>query len=447
MKLIFRYTGVLVIAILIWGIGQVQAETLQEAVRRMLETNPEIRSIAYNRMAREQQITQARAGYLPSLDFSSGLGINDRDDPLDDRLWTESTVLTLRQNVFRGFADQYEVKRQEARVDSAAYQLQGTSEKIALDASRAYLNVLRQFELLALARENLTSHQRINDQIKLRSESGIDRRADLDQVMARLALAESDVVVAEANLADAETDYQFVVGISPVDLVKPQPVAGVIPSNLKEAQRLALENHPILKSAEADLEARMAQHVVAKSNYYPQVDIVVDQIWQDDIDVAGYQDELRATGYLRFNIFNGFGDKARIAETSYLVSEAREIMNNTRRQVIESIRLSWVAYQAADNRIAYLENYVNSTGATSESFTKQWNIGRRTLFDVLDLEAERINAKIDLVNARYDRIYAQYRILSRMGQLVHAFGLQWPAESRVEGGAGEDLHITPATKG
>jgi hypothetical protein len=54
------------------------------------------------------------------------------------------------------------------------------------------------------------------------------------------------------------------------------------------------------------------------------------------------------------------------------------------------------------------------------------------MFDVLDIEAELINAKIDLVNAQYDRTYAQYRILSGIGKLVHTLGLQWPEESMVE---------------
>ena len=66
------------------------------------------------------------------------------------------------------------------------------------------------------------------------------------------------------------------------------------------------------------------------------------------------------------------------------------------------------------------------------AFQKQWNIGRRTMFDVLDIEAELINAKRDLVNAHYDRMFSQYRVLSGLGQLVHTLGLQWPEESLVE---------------
>ncbi|KPK25417.1 MAG: hypothetical protein AMJ61_12060 [Desulfobacterales bacterium SG8_35_2] len=432
MKTTIRYLGVAVIGLFMSGTGNAQAETLQEAVHHMLQTNPEIRSIAFNRLARDEEVRQARAGYLPSLDISYGAGVVDQNNPFDDTSWPQSTVLSLRQNVFRGFADQYEVERQRERVNSAAYRLQGTSENIALVTSRVYLNYLRQLELLELAKENLTTHQRIYDQIKLRSESGIDRKADLDQVLGRLSLAESDLVVTEANVADAQTDYQFVVGRIPEHLVKPAPVDSVIPESMEEAQQLALKNYPILKSAQADLRAREAQYVVAKSNYYPKLDLAVDQKWEDDVDIRGYEEELSATAIVRFNIFNGYSDQARIQETCYLVKEAREIEKNTQRQIVESIRLSWVAYQAAQNKIVFLQNYVKSTGTTAEAFSKQWNIGRRTMFDVLDIEAELVNAKIDLVNAQYDKIYAQYRILSGIGQLVHTLGLQWPVESTVK---------------
>ncbi|MGB6288566.1 MAG: TolC family outer membrane protein [Desulfobulbales bacterium] len=432
MKLTVRYLGALTLGALIAGTGSAHAETLQDAVHYMLQTNPDVKSIAYNRLARGEEVKQARAGYLPSLDISYGAGIADQNNPFDDTSYPQSTVLSLRQNVFRGFADQYEVERQTARVNSSAYLLQGRSENIALVTSRVYLNYLRQLELLELAKENLTIHQRIHDQIKLRSESGIDRKADLDQVMGRLSLAESNLVIAEANVADAQTDYQFVVGRIPEHLVKPQPVDAFIPALLEEAQQLAVKNYPILKSAQADVQAREAQYVVAKSNYYPKLDIVVDQKWEEDVDIPGYEEELRATAVARFNIFNGFSDKARIAETCYLIKEAREIQKNTERQIIESIRLSWMAHQASQNSIVYLQNYVKSTGATAEAFSKQWNIGRRSMFDVLDIEAELVNAKIDLVNAQYDKLYAQYRILNGMGQLVHTMGLQWPVESKVE---------------
>ncbi len=420
----------MVLGVLIWGAGYSQAETLQEAVQYILQTNPEIRAVSFNRLARDQEVTQAQAGYWPTLDASYSTGWTDhKEGPFVGTSHPKATLLSLRQNVFRGFADKYEVKRQKSRVDSAAYLLQGTSENIALRTSRVYLNVLRQSEINELAIENVTIHKRIFDQIKLRSESGLDRKADLDQVMGRLARAESDMIVTEANVIDANTDYHFTVGRMPEYLVAPYSVDSALPASIDEAEQLAVANFPILKSAQADVNAREAQHVVAKSNYYPQLDVVADQSWEEDVDIPGDVEEFTAAAIVRYNIFNGWKDKARIAETYKLICEAREIRNNTHRQIVESIRLSWVAYQSTLSQILFLENYVESTTITAGAFSKQWNIGRRTMFDVLDIEAELINAKIDLVNARYDKTYAQYRVLSGMGKLINTLGLQWPLES------------------
>jgi adhesin transport system outer membrane protein len=204
--------------------------------------------------------------------------------------------------LFHFGSTKYEVDRQKARVRSAAYLLQGSSENVALQASRVYLDVLRQLELYDLAEENLTNHERIYDQIKLRSTSGVDSKADLDQVMGRLALAQSNVVAAKANITDAQTDYQAVIGHLPEDLIRPQPVDSAIPESMEEAQQLAIDNFPILKSARADYEAREAQHKVAKSINYPSLDAAVDYRWENDVDIEGRQEELVATGMVSFNI-------------------------------------------------------------------------------------------------------------------------------------------------
>jgi len=434
MKSLLRYTGFLFIGILIWGVGQTHAETLQDAVYHMLQTHPQVRAQSWNRLAKDENVKEARADYWPTLDVQYSVGYNKvdaSDDAYDDITHPKQTKLSLRQNVFRGFRTKHEVERQKANVNSQAYRIQGTAEDIALSTSKVYINVLRQLEILDLAKQNVLTHQRIFDQIKLRSESGIDRKSDLDQVKARLALAESDVIKTKANVADADTEYKFTVGHLPKDLIKPYSVDSFIPLSLDEAEQTAVAHHPVLKSAQADVDAREAQYDVAKGDYYPVVDLTADKKWEEDVDIPGYAESLEAAAVVRFNIFRGWWDKARIAETRKLICEAVEIRNNTHREIIESMRLAWVAYQTAVNQTIFLENYVDSTSLTADAFNKQWNIGRRTMFDVLDIEAELINAKIDLVNARYDRLYAQYRVLKDINKLIDALGLQMPVESRV----------------
>ncbi len=414
--------------------NQVQSETIQEAVSTMLQTNPEVRSSAYNRLGRDEEVRQARAGYLPEVNFTAGYGLQSIQEPVNDERSAQEVVLSLRQNIFTGLATKNEVERQKARVNSQAYSLQSTSENTALRTTEVYLNVLRQQELLRLAEENLDSHLRITDQINLRSGAGVASTSDSDQAAGRASLAQANVVATQANLIDAQTNYLAVVGHLPNDLTEPTISVHLLPASLADAEAAAVKMHPTLKSADADLEARQEQYEVARAPYLPIIDLEVDQRWNRDIDIdnrQGSDERIIAMIRLRYNFFRGFRDEARKAETVQLISEAREIKNNTHRQVVESIRLSWMAYQAVNDQIKYLEQRVDSITGTADSYVKQFSLGKRTLLDVLDTEAEVIDAKRSLVEARYDLLHAQYRILNGLGRLVKSFNQEWPKESQV----------------
>ena len=410
-----------------------QGETIAEAVDQVIQTNPRIQSQIHNRLARDQEVVQARAGYYPTLDGYAAGGWANYREPIEDDLNPYEAGFSLRQNVFRGFADQGEVARQEARVASSAYLLQGTSEDLALETARVYINVLSKQELKEIADENLEIHLRIADQIKLRSNSGVGSQADTDQINGRLALAQSNVVIAETNLQDARSEYLAVVGTLPMGLTQPLPPNSRMFDSLEDATLAALGSNPILKSAAADLEARQQQYEVAKAPYYPILDIELDQRWDEDISLSeGERDWFSALGRVRYNFFNGFRDQGRKAETLEQVSEAREIKNNTERQVVESMRLSWMAYMSVLDRIDYLRNYMKSSRSTAIAYAKQFDIGKRTLLDVLDAEAEAITARADLVDAEADGLFAQDRMLAATGQLVDTFGLAWPEQAMVD---------------
>ncbi len=437
MQRIRRTLGLVAAGTLLFGAAGARAETMQEAVQYMLQEHPEIKANFHSLEAIKQEVVQAKADFYPRVDFSAGVGYEKVWDngelgpspstPHSYESQPDIYTISLRQNLFRGMATVNEVQRQEARVDSADYTLQGNADRNALNAAKAYLNVLRHLELQELAKQNLTIHERIYDQVKLRTEKGIDDRSNQDQVEGRLALARSNMVVTEVNVADAKTNYLAMIGKLPENLVTPEPFDFAIPASLEEAQQAALANHPVLKSAEADLEARRAQDRVAKRLFMPVVDLEVDHNWKDETDGAeGWGENTMAMLRLRYNLFSGMANTGRNKETRELVCEAEAIRDNTRREVVESIRLSWMALMAAKDKHAFLKDYVSSTKATAEAYNKQWSLGKRTMLDVLDTEAEVINSQKDLINTKYDQLHAQCRVLNGMGTLMKALAAQVP---------------------
>ena len=161
--------------------------SLEQAIEITLNTNPDILSQANERLAVDEEVTQAMAGYFPSVDINGGYGWEKSDTPSTRASGDGSVSLTReelgifgRQMLFDGFATRSEVERQRARVNSRAFSVFRIAELTALRVTNTYLNILRQRKLVELAQENLIAHQRILEQVQLRSERGVGRKSDLD---------------------------------------------------------------------------------------------------------------------------------------------------------------------------------------------------------------------------------------------------------------------------
>lgn len=413
-------------------------QSLKEAVEQTLQTNPDVLIDASKRLSTDEAVKGARGGYLPKVDLLLGTGRersnNSSTSGTDLTLTRREASLTLTQMLFDGFGVSSEVSRNQARVESAAHKLAGTSEQAGLQAIEAYLEVLRQRELVELTRANLGAHDRTLDQIKIRAESGVGRKADFEQIQARSGLAKANFTAAEANLRDAETDFLRVVGAAPADLSKPnQPEAGALPKSMDEAVQLAFDNNPTLKSAMADIEAAEAQNKAAKSFMYPRFDLELGAAENKNLDgVVGDNDERYAMLRMRYNLFKGGSDLARVNETAQLSNEAREIARRTRQQLEQSTRLSWNAMVSAGERLPSLKQHADASLATRDAYTKQFSIGQRTLLDLLDSENEHFTASSNYVTGQYVELFAHYRVLADMGQLLGALGVSPRAETMVE---------------
>jgi outer membrane protein, adhesin transport system len=296
--------------------------------------------------------------------------------------------------------------------------------------TEAYLNLLRQDALVELGKENYLLHERTHDQIQMRTQRGVGRRADEDQSQSRLSLAETNLTAAEGNRRDAVTDFVRVVGKEPANISDPPDLKEALPPTLDEAIRIAVENHPVLKSANSDIVSARSQHETAKSPFYPRFDIEIGGNANNNLNgLTGRNDDAFAMLRMRYNLFNGGKDLARKRETAYLINTAKEIRNNTRRQVEENVRLSWNANQVVNRQLPTFQRYMDAAERTYEAYQQQFNLGRRTLLDVLDAANEMYLARIDYVNTRYDVLFSEFRILTSMGELNRKLKVELPTEA------------------
>jgi adhesin transport system outer membrane protein len=426
------------VAVVFSGLGA--AQTLKEAVTQAIETNPSVLSAARKREAADHAIDAARGGYFPRVDFLYGTGRERSQNPSTlattpgwVRMNRKQEGVILNQMIWDGFGTKSEVDRRRAISESSAHRAYGTAEEIALQAIDAYLDVLKNRELLGFAKENLEAHRKTYDQVKLRADKGVGRRADLEQIEARLALATSNVASAESTLRDAEIAYQRVVGKAPMKLTMPAAPQN-IPRSVDDAIKTGFNNHPILKSAQADVDAAQAQREIARSFYSPRLEFEASYSNNRNIDgIEGPNRDRMYMFWVKWNLFRGGFDHYRGKETAVQISEAQEIARNTSRQVEAAVRLAYNAYATARDRLPSLERYVKSSDATRAAYAQQFAIGQRTLLDLLDSENEYFTARTTHTNGRFIELGARYRILNAMGQLLTTLDVKPPVEAIVEG--------------
>jgi adhesin transport system outer membrane protein len=407
------------------------AMELNETVEDAILHNPELREQVKAYRAIEAELQGAKGGWHPRIDLAAGIGHeevdieNGRSTTGDDALTRREASVRLTQNLFEGFATENEIKRQQHRLNAAAYQVQAKANQIALQMTEAYLNLIKEQELLKLAEENVNTHQTILDQIQQRFDSGVGNQVEVDQVKARLALAQSNKMAAQNNYNDVLSRFHRVLGRFPdSDLLAPN-LDVKLPSNIDDAVNIALLNHPSVLSANADIAEAQAQHATSARNYYPRIDLEVQKTYDHNIDgIEGYNEDFQAMLRLRYNLYNGGRDKAERSRTASAMHQAVEIRNNTRRQAIENLRYAWNAYQYVGSQLEYIQAHIKLTYETLEGYRQQFSLGRRSLLDLLNTEDEYISALRTALTSENEYKLAQYRILNGMGHLLDTLNIQ-----------------------
>lgn len=416
--------------------------SLPSIVDHTVKNNPDIAINVRARRAIDEDLIGAYSGYLPVLDAEIGKGVEKakNTNTLDRKgrgysnrygsrwssyktRWEKS--LTLQWNIFQTLGTYFEVERNKARMQSAAHKVAGTTEQIALTVVEYYLDVLRLRETVRLTQANLDNHQKTYDQIQMRAASGVGRRSDLDQAEARLALAKSNLVSAQANLRDAEINYQRFTGMPPDQLVQPAIPEALIPNSLEAALDIAHEHNPLYKQSKADVEDANAQYNAAKSPFGPRLDL---EGGMTDYDNTGGTNGPNYDKYLmlrmRWNLFRGGYDMARLGATKQYSYEAMEIQKRTLMQLDQSTALSWNTLTSVRERLPSLKTHVDSALSTRDAYTLQFSIGQRTLIDLLDTENEYYTATVEYVNGQYLELFASYRLMADMGRLLNSLGVQ-----------------------
>lgn len=403
-----------------------QAEHLNALLLDVLQTNPSVIERLKNFEATRADVTIARAGYYPTVDLAAGVGKErtDRTPTGGVMATTDFDVtqasLTYNQNLFNGFATLHRVDEQDARSVAAAYSYIESVNGTSLDLVTAYLEVMRSSALLETSRQSVKINQEIFNKVSKLYESGLTTLSEVNKIESSLALAKSNAVVNENNLASTRFALERLVGkaIDPAELEKPAFTAS-LPANFESAIDNAFNNNPSLLVSDYNIKQAAAVRNGAKSVYYPKVDLELSRSYGKRLSAYdGEEEQFKAMATVSFNLFNGFADKATLQKNAALLQLEHASRDKLRRQVKEGLNLAWTGYKKLQEQLKHLEAYKEFSLKTLTLYSKEYDLGRRSLLDLLAAQSDFIGSKSQIINTEYDILLAQYRILDTMGTMT-----------------------------
>lgn len=401
------------------------AETLQGALAQAYRANPTLTGARAQQRATDENVPLRKADGRPSIgttaEFQELVVKPSRSFLAPDR--SANGTASVNVPIYQGGAVRNGVKAAKVRVEAGQADLRGTEASIFAQVVAAYMDVIRDSAIVSLNMANVNvldvNLQATND----RFEVGDLTRTDVAQSESRLALAQSDLQTAKANLITSRENYIALVGTVPDDLQPPPPLPG-LPASPEAAVQVSLADNPDIIAAKKLREAARYDVKVAKAGVLPTLSGFAQGSYTHylgslrdvtDPDPSQTNKQVVAGATLTLPLYQGGRPGAQVRQNQALQSRAIEQEIEIERGVIAQTRSAYANWQASLQSIQSNQKAVDAANLSLEGVRAENSVGSRTILDILNAEQEALNAKVQLVSARRNAYVAGFSLLAAMG--------------------------------
>jgi outer membrane protein len=416
--------------------GPAHAETLQDALVKAYQSNPQLNASRAQQRATDEGVPQALAGYRPQIIASLSAGLQSVRNVLPDNT-LQSTGLkpwqigvTVSQTLFNGFKTANSVRVAEFQVQSGREALRNTGQGVLLDAVTAYMNVIANQALVETQRSNVAFLQETLAITKKRLTAGDITPTDTAQAEARLSRGRADLNAAEVALQISRALYAQVIGSQPGILAPAQTVDRFVPGVRDEIVSHAVRENPAVLAATYDVDVATTTISVAESSLLPQLSVQGNVNRQADSDPflsVKRADQASVTGNLTVPIYDGGTAASQTRQAKELAAQSRLVLEQIRNQAQTAAISAFISNEGTKVALAAAQSEVEAAGVALGGVRREAQAGQRTTLDVLNSQQDLTAARTRQILAQRDRVIASYTLLSAVGKLdVRTLGLSTP---------------------
>jgi len=428
---------VLLLSGLMANASKARAETFQEALISVYNSNPGLLAARAQVREVDENYIQARAQGRFNANIAGSAGLSALRSSgsfvpgLPGETFTrEGTPLAAQlqiiQPLYQGGRVRALKDQAKAGILAAREQLRNTEQELLRQGASAYTNVLRDEDVARIRRNNVRVLARQEMAAKDRFDVGVGTKTDIAQAQSRLAAAESGLALAEAQLQASRATYIRIIGHIPVDL-QPVPLFE-LPPTLDNAIALAREHNPALLAAIYNKVASKAAIDVAKSASKPVVSLN-GTLGGQRRQIAGLptNDQAAISAQVIIPLFSGGANKSRVRQAKHAETRLGFEIRDTERTIDEGVRQIWAQLEAARLALKSSRIQVQASEVAFEGVELEQSVGTRTTLDVLDAEQEVLNSKLSEIDAELNLNVATFQLLTVLG-VFDAQGIRLPID-------------------
>jgi outer membrane protein len=410
----------------ILGFGQAQKWTLQQCIEYALENNLDVQQSQIQSAIQEENYLEQKQSIYPNLNFSSSYTNNFGlyVDPFTNELQKQKRTLNISMGLsagvtlFSGLSTHHSIQSSKLNFESSVMSYEAIKNDISLNISTAFLTILFNKEILKVAEEQVKVTTEQVARTRELVNAGTLPRGNLFDIQAQLATEEQNLVAAENELLNSLLNLAQLLQLDQVsgfDIVTPvldfrdERLMQLSPDQIFTT---AVENQPIIRSAQLDILSAEHGLSAARGGYYPSLflnlgmnsgatDITPDPISSQ----LGDNVSERITLTLSVPIYNRRQVKSAVNRSELNLLSNKMRLEQQKNQLLQTIQRAYL--DAVSSRKQY-EADVKSVQALQESFTyteERFNVGVVNTLDYNTAKNNLTRAESNLLRSKYDYIF------------------------------------------
>jgi outer membrane protein len=424
--------------------GPAHSASLLEIYQRALQGDPQIHEAEARRLAALEARPQARSAYLPQISADSSYSMSETSGPrsffddtgerrivdADIETDTFSWGVTFRQSLFRW--DQIVGLRQADKTVARAEAVREAAQQdLIIRVAQRYFDVLAAEDRLTSIHADRTAIARQLEQAKQRFEVGLIAITDVQESQAAYDNAVANEIAAKRSLATAREYLREITGEYVSELSAPAedfPLISPDPSDEASWVDMALTQNLTLLASRIDEQLARDQIALQRTGRYPTLDLVAntseDKSDQTTATAFGTSTDSLTnprdsiTLQLSVPIFTSGGTSSRVREAVYLHRAAREQLQRVTRETERQARDAYLGFLSERSRVKALEQAVASSRTALKATEAGFEVGTRTIVDVLNSQFTLYQAITNYYQSRYDYVLNALRLKQAAGNLA-----------------------------